>query len=1304
MGDGATVAPSPEGDFMSTRRVIIEINRLTDAPWQEGAKVLIHLSSNSYTSSATYPKDTEVAYLDEEGKAEVVLWCNAEGLKPAEYVCTLPSRESFSFTLPSGEEPVKIEVLRALHSVPLTPTSEEVLGAVVAQYAASEAILRDAGDQRVLDDAKQYTDEHEPDIDLSDYQQTSQRNQPGGYAGLDDDGLVWDEFIPDTIARVSHVTAEASARATADAALTTAVAAKADSSALASEASTRAAADVTLTASVAAAADAAAALASALGTESSARQAADSTLQTNINSEATSRVTGDSLALSNANAYTDTQVAAEATARAAADSLLAPKASPALTGTPTAPTAPTIANSMQVATTAFVQARLAEIIGLAPSTLDTFQEIAAQLVADESGVAALTTTVGGKLSKDANLSDLPDPAAGRVSLGLGTAAVEAASTLLARANHSGTQSADTLTDGTTNKAFTATERTKLAGVATGATANSPDATLLNRGNHSGTQTLATISDAGTSASKNVAASGNAAAGEVVKGNDTRLADARTPTAHASSHASAGSDPVTLAQSQVTNLVSDLAGKEVVANKSTSVSTDAASDTKYPSVKAVANATRGNGYIGMVKAVETIQNRTLSGLQTVDFYSVLNGERVLLLGQDDQTQNGVWVVHAGAWTRPADFATGSVHPSGALIYVSEGAQMKSCWMQLDNAVDDSITFTVDTDLLNSLSRQPPDIGETEREQGPVLDMFTWGRTDVTSLIGRGKARAQSPIDFGGQRLANAPDPTVAQDLATKNYVDTHTVTATRGGTGIDSSALTGVPYVSAGVWAAGTGFKFDGANLSINLGSVAAPTKFVVGDSASTTPRGLMSWQSSSDAASAHLHMRKSRGPFSAPTTIVVADVLGRIVFAGYEGTNYIESAYIRAVSVGTIATNRVPSKLEIYTSTNAAPSVATLAVTIDESQNLAVAGLLKAGSTPTTLTDAAGKILSAALNTVAAAQGGFGADVSAAAGVPLFAAGVPTFTGTSGTGNFARVTSPSFVTPTLGVASATSINKVAITAPATGATLAIAEGKTLTVSNSITIAGTDAMVMTFPSTSATIARTDAGQVFTGQNTFTSPKVLTDISDTNGNELIKVTATTSAVNEITVANAATAGRPTITASGNDTNIGLTIQSKGTGTVRITDTSGSTLFEVNRAAGRVEAPGFYTRTSDGAALTDSSGLTIGGTLSNQIRFTVDGTWFGTTDTGIKRNTAGVVEINNATAGAFRDMLLRGLRCAETATDPVAADLTSGANAEDRFQIYMKNDKLVVAYNRSGTVTYLTVPLDGATAAWTQSTTAP
>jgi len=89
----------------------------------------------------------------------------------------------------------------------------------------------------------------------------------------------------------------------------------------------------------------------------------------------------------------------------------------------------------------------------------------------------------------------------------------------------------------------------------------------------------------------------------------------------------------------------------------------------------------------------------------------------------------------------------------------------------------------------------------------------------------------------------------------------------------------------------------------------------------------------------------------------------------------------------------------------------------------------------------------------------------------------------TGSGGIALATSPSFTTPTLGVASATSINKVALTAPATGSTLTIADGKTLTVNNTITLSGTDSTVMTFPSTSQTIAGLGVAQTFTATNTF-----------------------------------------------------------------------------------------------------------------------------------------------------------------------------------------------------------------------------
>jgi hypothetical protein len=65
-------------------------------------------------------------------------------------------------------------------------------------------------------------------------------------------------------------------------------------------------------------------------------------------------------------------------------------------------------------------------------------------------------------------------------------------------------------------------------------------------------------------------------------------------------------------------------------------------------------------------------------------------------------------------------------------------------------------------------------------------------------------------------------------------------------------------------------------------------------------------------------------------------------------------------------------------------------------------------------------------------------------------------------------------------------------------------------------------------------------------TLTSP-IINEIDDSNGNEQIIFTATASAVNEVTVANAATGNDPTFTASGSDTNIGLDFIPKGTGAI-------------------------------------------------------------------------------------------------------------------------------------------------------------
>jgi hypothetical protein len=87
-------------------------------------------------------------------------------------------------------------------------------------------------------------------------------------------------------------------------------------------------------------------------------------------------------------------------ATSTAASTYAPLASPALTGTPTAPTAAANTNTTQIATTAYVQTEINDLIAAAPGALDTLNELAAALGND----ASFSTTVTNSLATKLNLS------------------------------------------------------------------------------------------------------------------------------------------------------------------------------------------------------------------------------------------------------------------------------------------------------------------------------------------------------------------------------------------------------------------------------------------------------------------------------------------------------------------------------------------------------------------------------------------------------------------------------------------------------------------------------------------------------------------------------------------------------------------------------------------------------------------------------------------------------------------------------------------------------------------------------------
>lgn len=160
------------------------------------------------------------------------------------------------------------------------------------------------------------------------------------------------------------------------------------------------------------------------------------------------------------------------------------------------------------------------------------------------------------------------------------------------------------------------------------------------------------------------------------------------------------------------------------------------------------------------------------------------------------------------------------------------------------------------------------------------------------------------------------------------------------------------------------------------------------------------------------------------------------------------------------------------------PSSANLAAAVTDETGT---GALVFANTPTLVTPVLGTPTSGTLTNctglpISTGVSGLGANVATFLATPSSANLASAVTDETGTGALVFATSPSLTTPTLGVASATSINKVAITAPATSATLTIADGKTLSASNTITLAATnDSQTYTLPAASCNVGYLEVPQ-------------------------------------------------------------------------------------------------------------------------------------------------------------------------------------------------------------------------------------
>ena len=123
---------------------------------------------------------------------------------------------------------------------------------------------------------------------------------------------------------------------------------------------------------------------------------------------------------------------------------------------------------------------------------------------------------------------------------------------------------------------------------------------------------------------------------------------------------------------------------------------------------------------------------------------------------------------------------------------------------------------------------------------------------------------------------------------------------------------------------------------VGIGTTAPLSKLNVVDTSSSSPRGILSTQISTDTNGARVGFAKARGTAGGETTVVTGDTLGRLMFRGYDGSNYLEMASVEVGASGTVASTRVPTYMAFSTATDAAPSVLTERMRIDNAGNVGI--------------------------------------------------------------------------------------------------------------------------------------------------------------------------------------------------------------------------------------------------------------------------------------------------------------------------------------------------------------------------------
>ena len=205
---------------------------------------------------------------------------------------------------------------------------------------------------------------------------------------------------------------------------------------------------------------------------------------------------------------------------------------------------------------------------------------------------------------------------------------------------------------------------------------------------------------------------------------------------------------------------------------------------------------------------TTANITLSGLQTIDTYITLSGDRVLVKNQGTASENGIYVASASGWTRATDMDTWSEVPGAYTVVLYGSANYQTGWVST-SADTGTINVTAITFVQFS--------GSATYYAGTGLTLaantFSITNTGVTAAsYGSASKTLTATVNAQGQLTAlSASDIAIAGTQITSGLVS-----PTYGGTGVNNGSNTltwNASYTLNQSVASGASPTFVGANFS-----------------------------------------------------------------------------------------------------------------------------------------------------------------------------------------------------------------------------------------------------------------------------------------------------------------------------------------------------------------------------------------------------------------------------------------------------------------------------------------------------------